>query len=95
MLEMKCSSQWSWIQDPNAGSHSTNSESVNQMAISREAEGPESAPWIRLRPGTWPKSPRMVPIAAFKGFVAPIIDLATLTASWPCQHMQMTGPELM
>ena len=47
----------------------------------------------------WPtssaKSPRIEPVAASSGFVAPITWRAALTASWPSSTAATSGPEVM
>ena len=64
-----------------AGSHWAKSSSENQRAISLADDWTESAPWM-IFIVLWPKSPRILPISALHGLVAPIILLHSLTASW-------------
>ena len=61
-----------------AGSHWAISSSENQRAVSLAEFWTESAPWITFIEVIWPKSPRILPISALQGSVAPISLLASL-----------------
>ena len=65
------------------------------MAISRCAASTLSLPWIRFIWRLMPKSPRIVPGAACRPLVGPIIVRITVTASGPSTTNATTGPAVM
>ena len=65
------------------------------MPASRSALSMESEAWIRLRPISRPKSPRIVPGAASRGFVLPTVLRTDSTALVPSKTAAMIGDEVM
>ena len=63
------------------------------MGISRSALATLSEPWMTFSSRSRPKSPRIVPGAAYAGSVVPISFLAIETADGPDQTVATTGPE--
>ncbi len=59
------------------------SSSGKNSATSRAADSFESEPWTMFWPTSSAKSPRIEPVAASSGLVAPITWRAATTASWP------------
>ena len=66
-----------------------------KIAASRAADSSESEPWTMFWPTSSAKSPRIEPVAASSGLVAPITWRAALTASWPSSTAATSGPEVM
>ena len=55
----------------------------------------ESEPWTMFVPTAIAKSPRIEPVVASSGLVAPITWRAALIASSPSKTSAMIGPEVM
>ena len=68
--------------------------SGNQSAISRFADSAESEPCTRFSRLDSAKSPRMVPGAALRPSVAPLIARTTSMASSPSITMATEGPDV-
>src|SRR4051794_28357574 len=62
---------------------------------SRIPDSGESEPWTMFVPTAIAKSPRIEPVVASSGLVAPITWRAALTASSPSKTSAMIGPEVM
>src|SRR5215213_7806565 len=62
---------------------------------SRSADSGESEPWTMFWPTSTAKSPRIEPVEASSGFVAPITWRAAGTASSPSSTIATSGPEVM
>src|ERR1051325_4034344 len=85
----------SYIHDWLAGVQVCNSSDLKKSDNSRAADSGESEPWIKLNELETPKSPRIVPGAAFDPKVAPIRLRAMRIASLPSSAMTMTGELVM
>ena len=69
--------------------------SGNQIPISRAADSSESEPWTMLVPTAIAKSPRIEPVLASSGLVAPISWREALTTSSPSSTTATSGAEVM
>ena len=64
--------------------------------ISRAADSALSLPWIRFSVNSMPRSPLIVPGAALRGLVAPIMSRTTFqVSSGPSMAARTTGPRDM
>src|SRR4051794_23653710 len=66
--------------------------SGNQILISRSADSGESEPWTRFSRLDSDRSPRIVPGAALRPSVAPLMARTTSTASSPSSTAATSGP---
>ncbi len=71
------------------------SSSGNQMPISRVADSVESEPWTMFWPTATAKSPRIEPVLASSGLVAPMSWRAAVTAWSPSSTIATSGALVM
>src|SRR5205823_4163883 len=75
--------------------YDTSPSGLKNNATSLAADCGESEPWIRLRPISRAKSPRIVPGAASAALVAPIVERMMGTAFGPSKAATTTGPAVI
>src|SRR5574341_2661546 len=85
----------SYIQVSSAREYPVVSDSLKCRAISLCADSGESLACTTLRPVSRAKSPRMLPVAAFRGFVAPFTARITAIAFFPSTTIDTEGPDVI